>query len=287
MAKIAVALEQALARRRLRGEAGRPTPRVIAGGAGWSVADVLCTSGPQDRPFEEQHTRYSIAMVVAGTFQYRSPLGAGLMAPGSVMLGNPGMPYECGHEHAEGDRCVVFWYEPDYFEELTGVRFRVAHVPPLRDLAPLVVNAGAGAIGARDVAWEELAVQVAARTAGLAARQSSNHDALPGNAAARVTRAIRGIDERPDANLKLTALARESGLSAYHFLRTFERCTGVTPHQYVLRTRLRQAATQLVTESRKVIDVALDSGFGDVSNFNRAFRTEFGMSPRSYRQHAR
>ncbi len=147
MAKIAVALEQALARRRLREEAGRAKPRVIAGGTGWSVADVLCTSGPQDRPFEEQHTRYTIAMVVAGTFQYRTALGAGLMAPGSVMLGNPGLAYECGHEHAEGDRCVVFWYEPEYFEELTGSRFRVAHVPPLRDLAPLVVRAGAGAIG--------------------------------------------------------------------------------------------------------------------------------------------
>lgn len=286
MAKIAVALEQALMRRRLRGEAGRATPHVIAGGAGWSVADVLCTSGPQDRPFEEQHSRYSIAMVLAGTFQYRSALGDGLMAPGSVMLGNPGMAYECGHEHAEGDRCVVFWFEPQYFEELTGARFRVAHVPPLRDLAPLVVSAGAGAIGSRDVAWEELAVEVAVRTAGLAARLSSNHDALPVNAAARVTRTVRAIDERPDANLRLATLARASRLSSYHFLRTFERLTGVTPHQYVIRARLRQAATQLMTERRKIIDVALDSGFGDVSNFNRAFRTEFGMSPRSYRQHA-
>lgn len=287
MGKIAVALEQALTRRRLRGEAGRATPRAIAGGTGWSVADVLCTSGPQDRPFEEQHTRYSIAMVVAGTFQYRSALGAGLMAPGSVMLGNPGLPYECGHEHAEGDRCVVFWFEPEYFEELTGARFRVARVPPLRDLAPLVASAGAGAIGARAIAWEELAVTVAVRTAGLAAWQASNHDALPLNAAARVTRAIRAIDERPDANLSLATLARESRLSAHHFLRTFERLTGVTPHQYVLRARLRAAATQLVAESRKVIDVALDAGFGDVSNFNRAFRGEFGMSPRAYRRHSR
>lgn len=287
MAKIAVALEQALARRRLRGEPGRATPRMIAGGAGWSVADVLCTSGPQDRPFEEQHTRYSIALVLAGTFQYRSALGAGLMAPGSVMLGNPGLPYECGHEHAEGDRCVVFWYEPEYFEELTRARFRVARVPPLRELAPLLVSAGAGIIAARDVAWEELAMKVAVRTARLAGRQSSNHVALPVNAAARVTRAIRAIDARPDANLTLATLSRESRLSAYHFLRTFERLTGVTPHQYVLRTRLRAAATHLVAESRKVIDVALDSGFGDVSNFNRAFRTEFGESPRAYRRHAR
>src|SRR5262249_41101403 len=134
------------------------------------------------------------------------------------------------------------------------------------------------------VAWEELAVQVAARTAALAARPTSTHDALPLNAAPRVTHAIRAIEDQPDANLSLATLARGSRLSAYHFLRTFERVTGVTPHQYVVRARLRHAAMRLATEPRKIIDIALESGFGDVSNFNRAFRTEFGMSPRSYRR---
>ncbi len=62
---------------------------------------------------------------------------------------------------------------------------------------------------------------------------------------------------------------------------------GITPHQYVLRARLRDAANRLVGESDKVLDVAFDSGFGDVSNFNRAFRTEFGVSPRGFRQQCR
>ena len=283
MAKIAVALEQALARRRAVGETGRTARRTIAHGDGWSVADVLCTSGPQDRAFEEQHAHYAIAMVLAGSFQYRSPLGAGLMAPGSLMLGNPGLAYECGHEHAEGDRCVVFWYEPDYFELLAGAGFRVPRLPPVRPLAPLVACAGAGVLAASDIAWEELAVRVAVETAGLAAKQSPAHDALPRSAEARVTRAVRAIDRRPDVNLALGTLARESGLSPYHFLRTFERLTGATPHQYVLRARLRDAAARLITERRRIIDVAFDSGFGDVSNFNRAFRAEFGVSPRTYR----
>ena len=290
MAKIAVALEQALARRRAHGEAGRATPRIIAHGAkgdGWTVADVVCTSGPQDRAFEEHHAHYSIAMVLAGTFQYRTGLGAGLMTPGALMLGNPGLAYECGHEHAEGDRCVVFWFEPEYFERLAGINFRVPRLPPLRSLAPLVASAAAGVTGSGGVAWDELAVRVAMGTAQLAARQSSDQTALPLNAEARVTRVVRAIEARPDANLSLASLARDSGLSPYHFLRTFERLTGVTPHQFVLRARLREAAMRLVTEPRKVrkvIDVALDSGFGDVSNFNRAFRAEFGVTPLEYRR---
>jgi len=58
----------------------------------------------------------------------------------------------------------------------------------------------------------------------------------------------------------------------------------VTPHQYVLRVRLRRAATTLATEPGKVVDVALESGFGDLSNFNRAFRAEFGVAPEGYRR---
>ena len=283
MAKIAVALEQALAQRRVRGEHGRTDRRTIARGDGWSVADVVCTSGPEDRSFEERHSHYAIAIVMAGSFQYRSGLGRTLVTPGSMMLGNPGLAYECGHEHAEGDRCVVFWFEPDYFERVAGAGFTVPRLPPLQRLAPLVARAGAGVLGAT-VDWEELAVRVAVSAAGFAARQTSDRRVAPPNAEARVTRIIREIDRRPDASLSLGRLASESGLSPYHFLRTFERVTGVTPHQYVLRTRLRAAATRLVAEPQKIIAVALDSGFADVSNFNHAFRKEFGVNPRAYRE---
>jgi AraC family transcriptional regulator len=75
LAKIALAVQRALEQRRALGERGRTTARVLARGEGWSVADVVCTSGPLDQPFEEQHTHYSIAVVLAGTFQYRSRAG--------------------------------------------------------------------------------------------------------------------------------------------------------------------------------------------------------------------
>src|SRR2546425_4858395 len=81
-------------------------------------------------------------------------------------------------------------------------------------------------------------------------------------------------------------LPPEAGLSPYHFLRTFERLTHATPHQYLMRARLREAAVRLTADTGRVLDVALDSGFGDVSNFNRAFRAEFGVSPRAYRAQA-
>ncbi|MBV9036581.1 MAG: helix-turn-helix transcriptional regulator [Acidobacteriaceae bacterium] len=82
----------------------------------------------------------------------------------------------------------------------------------------------------------------------------------------------------------LVSLAHLARLSPYHFLRTFQVLTGTTPHQYLLRGRLRRAAVRLLSEKRKIAEIALDCGFEDLSNFNRAFRSEFGMSPRLYRR---
>jgi len=97
-----------------------------------------------------------------------------------------------------------------------------------------------------------------------------------------VTRTVRRIERDPGQDLSLSVLAREARLSPYHFLRTFRRLTGVTPHQYVRRARLRAAALRLAADAGRVIDVAFGSGFGDVSNFNHAFRSEFGVSPRAH-----
>jgi AraC-like DNA-binding protein len=46
---------------------------------------------------------------------------------------------------------------------------------------------------------------------------------------------------------------------------------------------LRDAALRLADAPGKIVDVALDCGFGDVSNFNRAFRAEFGVTPGNWR----
>jgi AraC family transcriptional regulator len=292
LAEIAVELQRALDDRKVHGTPGRTTPRVIAHGEGWRVADVVCTSGPRDRPFEERHADYSVAVVLTGTFQYRSELGRGLMTPGSVMLGNSGHCFECGHEHGEGDRCVSFWYEPWYFERLMAdaggrgnrLGFKVPRLPPVRPLASLVARASAGILDPADVPWEELGIRLAAGAVRLAAGATPDSCSFVPNGEARVTRVVRTIDRRPDAALTLGSLARAAGLSPYHFLRTFERVTGVTPHQYVLRARLREAAMRLAAGPSRILDVAFDCGFGDVSNFNRAFRTEFGVSPRAYRR---
>jgi AraC-like DNA-binding protein len=72
-------------------------------------------------------------------------------------------------------------------------------------------------------------------------------------------------------------------MSRYHFLRTFRQIVGLTPHQYILRTRLHTAATELRRSGRPILEIALDAGFADLSTFNRRFRATMGAAPSRYR----
>jgi AraC family transcriptional regulator len=291
LAKIAVESGEEPKRDGPVGSTERLRSRILAQGPGWGVADTICTAGPKDRAFEEQHSEVNIAIVVSGSFQYRGAPGQELMTPGSLFLGNAGQYFECGHEHGVGDRCISFRFSCDYFEalaaDLSGCNatraFKVLRLPPLRELSPLVARACAGLRAGLDIAWEELGVLIVAKTLGLArGKLVGSNDFLPSELA-RATRVVRMIERETDCKLPLRALAAQAGLSTYHFLRSFQKLTGLTPHQYVRRTRLREAAGRLASGSDKVLDVALQCGFEDVSNFNRAFRAEFGTNPQAYR----
>jgi AraC family transcriptional regulator len=272
----------------------RPSGRVLAAGEGWTVSEMLCSAGPRDRVFEERHAQACLAIVTQGTFQYRSSSGQVLMTPGSLLLGNPEQYFECGHEHAAGDQCISFAYEPEYFAGLAhdaGMKrasFARLRIPPVRETSG--VMARACALHAKNaetsaIEWEEIGMELAARALELANGHEHNSTRSPA-AEARVTRVVRMMESHPDLEHDLASLALEAKLSRYHFLRIFQQLTGVTPHQYIVRARLKRAATRLIIEPEQVLQIALDCGFGDVSNFNHAFRAEFGVSPREYRKSA-
>ncbi len=272
---------------------GRLDVRPVAKGPGWTVDEVVCSCGPEDRPYDEQHDCVAIAIITSGTFQYRGSGSNGreMMTPGSVLLGNPGQYFECGHEHGVGDRCLSFHFTPAYFETITHRRaeraFRSLRVPPMRMLSPVIADVYGAVAGSPHVAWEQLAVRVAGRAVQADSGVDPDRTAISPAAVARVTRTVRLIEAHAATELTLDRLAREARLSPFHYLRTFECVTGTTPHQYLLRTRLRAAAARLTIGTEKVLDVALDTGFGDMSNFSRAFRTEFGVSPRGFRRRRR
>jgi len=245
---------------------------------------VICTAGPQDRPYEEQHTDWSIAVVIKGSFQYHSSFGDAVMSPGALLLGNCGQSFECSHEHATGDRCLAFHYTPEFFDTCGLPAFEIPRVPALPELAPWVAMAQLAVHGPEKVRFDELACGLIGAAAD-AVRSGDKRNRAPSPAnQRRISTTLRLIESRFSEPLPLGQLASEAGMSAFHFLRTFRQVTGLTPHQYILRTRLREAAIRLATRPGRILEIALASGFDDLSNFNHVFRAEFGLSPRAYRR---
>ncbi|RWC35974.1 MAG: AraC family transcriptional regulator [Mesorhizobium sp.] len=260
----------------------------LASGRDWQVSDVVCTAGVADRPLEEEHRNFCVAVVTNGTFRYRASQGTAMLTPGALLLGNPGTCYECGHEHSAGDRCLSFHFGPAYMEQIAAdtpgakrLAFETPRLPPLPALAPLLAEAEAARETADIEAFEELGLRIAgaAVASGItpAARVPSRRDEK------RVAEAVRRIELDADRPVSLAALASATATSPYHFLRTFRRVAGMTPHQFLLKTRLHRAAVRLRMSDEAISTIAFGAGFNDLSTFNRRFRRVMGEAPGAYR----
>jgi AraC family transcriptional regulator len=263
----------------------------LASGKGWCVSDVVCTAGPRDRPFEERHEQMCIALVTRGTFNYRSTQGAAVLAPGSLLLGNSGACFECGHEHSVGDRCLSFHFSPEFFETVAAAvpgqrhcAFTAPRLPVLPDLLP-VIAAAESLRGSPAVVDEfhELTLRLAGAVCRALNVGSRSLRAPNDRDRKRVAAALRRIEADPAQPLSLNELATGVAMSPFHFLRVFEQVVGVTPAQYILRSRLRRAAVELRNSRDSVAAIAADCGFADLSTFNRQFKRLMGATPGTFR----
>lgn len=254
------------------------------------VDDYRCTAGPDDEPFVERHEHFDVAFVRRGSFGYRSRGRRFELVAGSVLVGHPGDAYVCSHEHhAGGDECLSIHLAPELAAGI-GDRsdvWRTGCVPPLPELVVLGELAQASAEQRTDIGLDELALAFAARLVDVVSGRERSTPVARARDRRRAVDAALWIEAHAHESIDLERAAGEVGLSPFHFLRLFARVLGVTPHQYLVRSRLRRAARLLCEEERSIGDVAFDVGFGDLSNFVRTFRRAAGVSPQGFRRAAR
>jgi AraC-like DNA-binding protein len=91
------------------------------------------------------------------------------------------------------------------------------------------------------------------------------------------------IDARYAEPLDTAALAARACCSEAHFIRSFKRAFGETPHQYLLTRRLERAAALLRGTDYSVAEVCVNVGLASVGSFTTSFRRVLGVTPTAYR----
>lgn len=255
-----------------------------------SVIDFRCQAGPHTPAQVERHDFTSVSYVRRGSFGYRARGEEFELVAGSLLVGHDGDEFVCTHAHHHGgDECLSFKLAPELAASFDAKpqHWRAGGLPPLPELVVLGELAQAAAGGVNDFGVDEAGLLLIGRYLSLAG--GNRRPALQAHARDR-RRAIESalwLDEHAHEDIDLEATAAQAGLSPWHFLRVFARVVGVTPHQYLLRARLRRAARMLAGEERPVTDIALEAGFADLSNFVRSFHRFAGIPPRHFRNAAR
>jgi AraC family transcriptional regulator len=129
----------------------------------------------------------------------------------------------------------------------------------------------------------------------LATRVLSAHTGSPttiqpvvgGLAPKTLLRAIERLRSDSDADVSLTALASEAGLSRFHFCRAFKESTGLSPHAWLRQHRLEQAMNMLRDTDESVVSISVALGYSSQTAFAAAFRKLTGETPSNWRRRAR
>ena len=110
---------------------------------------------------------------------------------------------------------------------------------------------------------------------------------LTRDALVRLCRARDLLREVPDRPLSIRDIARDAGMSPYHFIRRFEALFGTTPHQYRINARIDLAKRLLAVSDYSVTDVCMEIGCSSVGSFSTLFAHRVGVAPSLYRRRIR
>lgn len=105
-----------------------------------------------------------------------------------------------------------------------------------------------------------------------------------GLAAGQVRKATDLLSDRIATGISLPELAAGTGLSMFHFVRSFKASLGVPPHRYLKLLRVQRAKDLLAESHMSVFDIATEVGYDSSQALARVFRQEIGMSPNKYRR---
>ncbi|WP_172330060.1 AraC family transcriptional regulator [Mangrovicoccus sp. HB161399] len=250
------------------------------------------------------HPEYEIHLVVetSGTFYIGDFIGD--FAPGQLILTGPNLPQNWISDIAPGEivpaRSLVIQFPETFIDEAGRAMPEMEALRPMlershrgllfddatsRSVRPLMAQL-VEARGLKRLAlfWEILDLLASAPAPEVLASLSYQLD-LDALGSGGVNRAIAHLRENLTETVDEAELAKLVGQSQSAFSRAFKRHTGTTLVRYKNQLRVDLACQMLLTRPEmKVADICFDTGFTNLSNFNRHFLKLKGMSPSQFRE---
>ncbi len=242
----------------------------------WHHREALAVSGP-----EAFHAAVEVSWVESGLTRYRIGGRPFEVERSSAMV----VPAGVGHltSMEGGTLAGSVWIGAEAMAQLSdalgrrprglsaGLAENAERIITLgRLLQAEAFTPGAGGLQAADALAEVLALQVLRA-------EAPRVRALPPSPPVR--RALERIEADFAEPLQVEQLAREAGMSRFHFSRRFLEQVGMSPYAYLQEVRLRRAAELLKRGHATVAEAAFSVGFSDLGRFGRKFRQKYGCVP--------
>lgn len=235
----------------------------------------------EDQPYDGEVDFYRASFVEEGAFNLQIGEGRWGVAAGDVMLSHPGMRFRASFDgKGFNDRCISLIYLAAGAERFDAGRSWAKAGQPVLPASNRL----------RYLRW--LLQRAESEDAPMLAEYCASeifrpHDEAPSTLfgdrkfawyAERIHAARERLDAAFDRGHSVSALARDVGMSMFHFTRVFTELVGRPPHRYLTDARLA-AARSMLQQGRSVTETCFACGFNNLSHFSRSFGRRFGVSP--------
>jgi AraC-like DNA-binding protein len=264
-----------------------PTCHIVAAPGGVELMRARYTGQRFSKHF---HEGYALGVIEDGALAFRYRGENLVAAPGEINLTVPGEVHD-GHAATGSGWAYRMFYLPEAALAEAAAEFGPNRAAPYFPRAVLRDPDLAGGVASVhrtlcDPATPTLAKESLLLTLLVTwiARHAANRPTAPKTPAERpaMRKAADFLRERSTEDVRLSDLARLTGLTPFHLIRVFARHTGLTPHAYLTGCRLERAKA-LLNSPLRLADLAAETGFADQSHLTRLFKRRYGVTPAAYR----
>ncbi len=217
-----------------------------------------------------------------GRFQRESVFG------GDIVI----TPANIGQKAAwdKGGDCIILGLETKHFARAideSGEPEQVQLIPHFATPDPLVLQIGLGIKNvlennpSRSRLYAETMVNalMVHLLQNYSARKPKIKQYINGLSQRQLTQVVEYIRNHLEQDLGLNELANLLHMSPHYFCHLFKQSMGMTPHQYIIQTRVNRAKELLLTRKYSIAEVSLIVGFANQSHLNRYFKKFLGVTP--------